>query len=122
MPLTCLWRATLDLSFLSQDYCSEAHLTRRLNDLGCKNIINVSRIRLGRCGVISDRIVWKVVEWAYIEEKFWRNEMGKISKSEPRHRICYEYADYGDFWDLISWYHMQRYRSHPKSLYIVVIV
>ncbi|CAD6588225.1 MAG: hypothetical protein ASARMPRED_003435 [Alectoria sarmentosa] len=51
---------------------------------------------------------FKVVEWAYIAEKFWRNEMGKISKSEPRHRICYEFADYGDFWDVISWYHKQR--------------
>ena len=28
---------------LRQDYCSEAHLTRRLNDLGCKNVINVSQ-------------------------------------------------------------------------------
>ena len=28
-------------SALSQDYCSEAHLTRRLNDLGCKNVIKV---------------------------------------------------------------------------------
>ena len=37
--------------------------------------------------------------------------MGKISKSEPRHRICYEYADYGDLWDLIAWYHKHRYTT-----------
>ena len=61
----------------------------------------------------SNRPILKVVEWAYIEEKFWKNEAGKISKSEPRHRICYEYADHGDLWDLIAWYHTQRYYPCP---------
>lgn len=40
--------------------------------------------------------------------------MGKISKSEPRHRICYEYAEYGDFYDLIMWYHRKRFESHLR--------
>ena len=48
--------------------------------------------------------------------------MGKISKSEPRHRICYEYADHGDFWDLIAWYHTQRYRPYHQILYAIVII
>ena len=99
---------------LNKDYCSEAHLTRRLNDLGCKNVINVSGPCLRSYDVHSNEIVGKVVEWAYIGEKFWRNETGKISRSEPRHRICYEYADYGDLWDLIAWYYKQRYRSHLR--------
>ena len=66
--------------------------------------------------------MWKVVEWAYIEEKYWKNESGKISRSEPRHRICYEYADYGDLWDLIHWYHTQRYRFCPNPCLLVGII
>lgn len=44
--------------------------------------------------------------------------MGKISRSEPRHRICYEYADHGDFWDLISWYDTHRFDHTPYYLHV----
>lgn len=71
-------------SAIFQDYCSEGHLTRRLNDLGCKNVINV-------------------VEWLYLENSSWKNFKGEIVTG-PKYRICYEYAEHSDFYKLLRWY------------------
>ena len=86
-----LWLATKDthVSSFFRDYCSEAHLTRRLNDLGCKNVINV-------------------VEWKYLAEMEWKEVSGAVSWTEPKHRIAYEYAEYGDLHNLWQWYQAHR--------------
>ena len=71
-----------------RDYCSEAHLTRRLNDQGCKNVINV-------------------VEWMHIKERIYQTPNGVTHEGNPRNRICYEYAAYGDLQSLELWYELK---------------
>ena len=80
-PLRIASKDSLCSSFF-RDYCSEAQLTRRLNDKGCNNVINV-------------------VEWAYIDNP--RKQAGDVG-TEPRHRIAYEYAEHSDLRRLERWY------------------
>lgn len=75
---------TLTSSFF-QDYCSEAHLTRRLNDLGCKNVINV-------------------VEWKFLKSNILLLPDGTSCWTKPKHRIAYEYAELRDLRYLTQWY------------------
>ena len=71
-----------------KDYCAEAQLTRRLNDLGCKNVISV-------------------VEWAYIKKPTYRTEGGAVYWTMPKNRICYEFAEHSDLRSLEKWYRSQ---------------
>lgn len=70
-----------------QDYNSEGHLTRRLNEAGCPNVI-------------------KVLEWAYLEPApMPLHEMSLITlPEEPKFRIAYEVADHGDLYRVVKWY------------------
>ena len=83
-PLRLALKDSLCLSFF-RDYCSEAHLTRRLNDLNCKNVINV-------------------VEWTYIKHPTYKTYDGMVYWTQPKHRIAYEHAQYSDLRRLEKWY------------------
>ena len=75
-----------------QDYNSEGHLTRRLNEAGCPNVI-------------------KVLEWAYLEPKpspFQDMSLTSLPE-EPKFRIAYEVADHGDLHRVVKWYHEHKY-------------
>ncbi|KAA6414813.1 MAG: NEK kinase [Lasallia pustulata] len=78
MPMTSLW---------FMDYNSEGHLTRRLNEAGCRNVI-------------------KVLEWAYLEPKPspWHDMSFTSLPEEPKFRIAYEVADHGDLQQVVKWY------------------
>lgn len=69
-----LARKDIGFSPFFQDYCAEGHLNRRLNDVGCRNVISV-------------------VEFGVFRES-----------SPPTIRICYEYAEFKDLHRLQSWY------------------
>ena len=71
-----------------KDYCAEAQLTRRLNDIGCKNVINV-------------------VEWTYIKRPTYRSGDGIHCSTNPKNRICYEFAEHSDLRSLERWYKSQ---------------
>lgn len=70
-----------------QDYNSEGHLTRRLNEAGCPNVI-------------------RVLEWAYLEPApMPLHDMSLIAlPEEPKFRIAYEVADHGDLYRVVKWY------------------
>ena len=71
-----------------KDYCAEAQLTRRLNDLNCKNVINV-------------------VEWAYVRNPTYRTPNGTVYRTDSKNRILYEFAEYADLTLLEQWYKSQ---------------
>ena len=77
-----------------QDYNSEGHLTRRLNQAGCPNVI-------------------KVLEWAYLEPEPMPLHVHDGSlltlPEEPKFRIAYEVADHGDLYHLVKWYLEHKY-------------
>lgn len=81
-----------------QDYNSEGHLTRRLNEAGCPNVI-------------------KVLEWAYLEpEPMPLHDISLIAlPEEPKFRIAYEVADHGDLYGVIKWYKEHKYVSSTTS-------
>ena len=83
-PIRLASKDTACSSFF-KDYCAEAHLTRRLNDLGCRNVINV-------------------VEWRYVDAPIIATPDGTVSREPSRNRICYEYAEYSDLSRLERWY------------------
>ena len=91
-----------------EDYNSEAHLTRRLNDRGCPNVINVRIFRRRCCGKQKspDNCDRSSGQSSPATEQ--RNSDGTIRFQEHRHRTCYEYADYGDLFCLESWYETHR--------------
>ncbi|KAG8529508.1 uncharacterized protein KY384_006145 [Bacidia gigantensis] len=76
------------LSFF-RDYCSEGHLTRRLNDVGCRNVISV-------------------VEWMHIDKTVNSTFDRVVHDEKPKNRICYEFARYSDLQRLESWYKSQK--------------
>ena len=86
-PLRIASKDCLCSSFF-KDYCAEGHLTRRLNDQGCKNVINV-------------------VEWAYIKKPAYKSIDGVVRYTEPKNRICYEFAEHSDLLRLERWYQSQ---------------
>ena len=71
-----------------KDYCAEGHLTRRLNDRGCKNVIHV-------------------LEWAYIKNPAYKTPDGVVHYTKPKNRICYEFAEHSDLFRLERWYKSQ---------------
>ena len=87
-PIRLAVKDSLCSSFF-KDYCSEGHLTRRLNDIGSKNVINV-------------------VEWKYIDPSLNSAGDGTVIRSEPKNRICFEYAEYSDLRRLEDWYRLRR--------------
>lgn len=86
--LRLITKDTKTSSFFN-DYCSEAHLTRRLNDLGCKNIINV-------------------VEWMYLPDPNMQSNDDLGYPAKGKHRIAYEFAEFGDLHMLCNWYRVRR--------------
>ena len=91
--------ATKDMAMTTlffQDYNSEGHLTRRLNEAGCRNVI-------------------KVLEWAYLEPlPMPLHDVSLVeSPQEPKFRIAYEVADHGDLSTIVTWYEEHKYVIIP---------
>lgn len=82
------------------DYNSEGHLTRRLNEAGCPNVI-------------------KVLEWAYLEPKpsAWHDMSLTSLPEEPKFRIAYEVADHGDLHQVVKWYQEHKYVAFLYCLF-----
>lgn len=64
--------------------------------------------------ICIDLIKPQVVEWTYIGASQWQDHQGDIHTSEAKHRICYEYAEHGDLFRLVSWYRHFGYELHHR--------
>ena len=80
-----LARKDTNASTFFRDYCTEGHLTRRLNDVGCRNVISVVEFGVFKNGPLNE-------------------ETRNRGSLPPRIRICYEYAEFRNLQRLQSWY------------------
>ena len=93
------------------DYCSEAQVTRRLNDVGCRNVIKV--------------LDWGLYDFPIESKPIWR--MTAQIRPDPEKksffRIAYEFAEHGDLFHLYWFYRKHGYWSSscPSDLPSLIV-